>query len=103
MGFDRSGGADRSKPFNVASYSPLAMMAACVTGHEPGELVNIFGDLRPCLHHLDRADRQLARDPLPVPRARIHGGRWPFLDYRYEDVDLLDYRHHPAILAPVSV
>lgn len=24
-------------------------------------------------------------------------------DYRYDDVDVVDYRHHPAIKAPVAV
>jgi thymidylate synthase len=101
--FDRSGGEDRSKPFNIASYALLTMMVARVTGCEPGEFVYTFGDVHLYLNHLDQADRQLAREPFPLPRVHLHGERRSLLDFRYEDVELLDYRHHPAIPAPVSV
>ena len=101
--FDRSGREDHGKPLHVASYALLAMMVARVTGHEPGELVHTFGDAPLCLNHLDQADRQLAREPLPLPRVRLHAERRSLLDFRHEDVELLDYRHHPAIPAPVSV
>ena len=103
MIFDRSGGVDHGKPFNIASYSLLTMMVARVTGYQLGEFVHTFGDLHLYLDHLDQADRQLARDPLPLPRVCLHGDRRSLLDYRYEDVELLGYRHHPAIPAPVSV
>ena len=71
------------------------MMVVRVTGCEPGirELVHIFGDLHLYLNHLDQADRQLAREPLPLPRVGLHRDRR----------SVLDYRHHPATPAPVSV
>lgn len=103
MIFDRSGGVDHSKPFNVASYALLTMMVARVTGYEPGEFVHTFGDVHLYLDHLDQADRQLAREPFPLPQVRLHGEGRSLLDFRYEDIELLDYRHHPAISAPVSV
>ena len=76
---------------------------ARVAGCEPGEFVYTFGDVHLYLNHLDQADRQLAREPLPLPRVHLHGERRSLLDFRYEDVELLDYRHHPASSAPVSV
>ena len=94
---------DYGKPFDFASYVPPAMMVARVTGCEPGEFVRAFGDVHFCLNHLDQADRQPRHEPLPLPRVRLHGERRSLLDFRYEDVELLDYRHHPAIPAPVSV
>lgn len=101
--FDRNGGEDRSEPVNITSYALLTMMVARVTGCEPGGFVHTFGDAHLYLDHLDQADRQLAREPLPLPRVHLHGERRPLLDFRYEDVELLDYRHHTAIPAPVSV
>ena len=100
---DRSGGVEHSKPFNIASYALPTMMMARVTGHEPGEFAHTFGDVHLYLNnHLDRADRQLAREPLPLSRVHLHGERRSLLDSRYEDVELLDCRHHPALPTPVS-
>ena len=98
--FDRCGGEGLRKPFNVGSYARLTMMVARVTGCEPGEFVHTFGDAHLYLDHLEQADRRLAREPLP--RVRLHGERRSLLDFRHDDVELLDYRHHPAIPAPVS-
>jgi len=86
----------------MASYSLLAMMVARVTGYRPGEFVHTFGDLHLHLNHLEQADRRLARDPLPLPRGCLHGNRRSLLDYRYEDVELIDYRPDAAIPASVS-
>ncbi len=101
--YQRSADLFLGVPFNVASYSLLTMMVAKVTGYEPGELVHTFGDVHLYLDHLEQAERQLAREPLPLPRLRLHGEPRSLLEYRYEDVELLDYRPHPAIPAPVSV
>ena len=101
--FDRSGREDHSKPFNIASYALPTMTVARVTGCEPGEFVRTFGDVHRYLDHLHQAARQLAREPVPLPQLHLHGERRSLLDFRYEDVELLDYRHHPVILAPVSV
>ena len=101
--YQRSADLFLGVPFNIASYALLTMMVARVTGYEPGEFVHTFGDVHLYLNHLDQADRQLAREPLPLPRVHLHGERRSILDFRYEDVELLDYRHHPAIPAPVAV
>ena len=84
-------------------YSRLTMMVARVAGYRPGEFVHTCGDLHLYPIHLKQADRQLARDPLPLPRVCLHGDRRSLLDYLYEDVERLDYRPHPAIPAPASV
>ena len=98
--FERDRGGHR-KPVNIASYALLTMMVARVTGCEPGKFVPTFGDAHLCLNHLDQADRQLAREPLPLRRVHLHGERRSLRDFRYEDLELPDYRHHPAIPAPV--
>ena len=101
--YQRSADLFLGVPFNIASYALLTMMVARVTGYEPGEFVHTFGDVHLYRNHLQQADRQLAREPLPLPRVRLHGERRSLLDFRYEDVELLDYRHHPGIPAPISV
>ena len=100
---DVGGEEGHGKSVNIASYALLTMKAARVIGHESGELVHTFENVHLYLNHLDQADRQLAREPLPLPRVRLHAERCSLLDFRYEDIELLDSRHHPAIPAPVSV
>ena len=101
--FDRSGEEGHRKPFNITSYALPTMTVPRVTGCEPGEFVHTFGDVHLYLNHLDQADRQLAREPLRLPRVHLHGERRSLLDFRYEDVELLDYQHHSALPASVSV
>ena len=101
--YQRSADLFLGVPFNIASYSLLTMMVAKVTGYEPGEFVHTFGDVHLYLNHLDQAERQLALEPRPLPRVRLHGEHRSLFEYRYDDVELLDYRPHPAIPAPVSI
>ena len=49
----RRGRVDRSKPFNIASYSLLTMMIAQICDLEPGEFVLTLGDAHLYLNHLE--------------------------------------------------
>ena len=102
-GFARRGRVDRSKPFNIASYSLLTMMVAQVTGLEPGEFVHTLGDTHLYLNHLVQADTQLAREPCPLPRMQLNSGVESIFDFTYDDFVLVGYEHHPAIKAPIAV
>ena len=100
---DRSGEVDRVTALYLASGSLLTMMVATVAGYEPGEFVHTFADAHLRVNHLEPADLQLAREPYPLPRVRLRRTPASLLDFRYEDIELLEYRCHPAIRAPVSV
>lgn len=101
--YQRSADLFLGVPINIASYSLLTMMVARISGYEPGEFVHTFGDAHLYLNHLDQADLQLAREPYPLPRVRLRRTPASLFDFRYEDIELLDYRCHPAIRAAVSV
>ena len=101
--FARSGRVDRSKPFNIVSYSLLTMMIAQVCRLEPGEFVLTLGDAHLYLNHLEQVDTQLSRDPYPLPAMRLDPEVESLLDFRYEHFRLENYRHHPAIRAPITV
>ena len=49
------------------------------------------------------AELQLARTPLPLPRLLIHRRPASIFEYRYEDFEFENYRHHAPIRAPVAV
>ncbi len=90
-------------PFNIASYSLLTMMIARVTGLEVGEFVHTFGDAHIYLNHLDQVQQQLSREPYPLPTMRINSTVSEIDAFRYDDFELVDYRYHPYIKAPISV
>ena len=89
-------------PFNIASYSLLTLMIAQQSGLQPGEFVWTGGDCHVYDNHIDQVLEQLSRDPYPYPHIRINKAASLF-DYDYSDFEIVDYRHHPTIKAPVAV
>jgi thymidylate synthase len=55
------------------------------------------------LNHLEQADLQLSRTPLPLPELVIRRRPPSIFDYSYDDFEFRNYQHHPAIKAPVAV
>jgi len=61
------------------------------------------GDCHLYLNHLEQADQQLQREPLPLPQLRFRRRPASIFDYQYEDFEIVNYQFHPAIKAPVAV
>jgi thymidylate synthase len=101
--YQRSADVFLGVPFNIASYALLTHMIAHVTGLRAGDFVHTLGDAHLYLNHLDQADEQLARAPLPPPRLRIARDVASLDDFRYEDFEVVDYQAHPHIKAQVAV
>jgi len=101
--YQRSADALLGVPFNIASYSLLTHMVAQQCSLAVGDFVWTGGDCHLYLNHLQQADLQLSRTPYPLPRLKILREPDSLFDYRYEDFEIIDYRYHAAIKAPIAV
>ena len=68
-----------------------------------GDFIWTGGDCHLYLNHLEQADEQLAREPLPLPTLAIKRRPPSLFDYEYEDFEILNYECHPHIKAAVAV
>jgi len=101
--YQRSADVFLGVPFNIASYALLTHLLAQQCDLEPGDLVWTGGDCHIYDNHRNQIETQLARDPFPYPRLRLARRPASIFDYVFEDFEVLDYEHHPAIRASVAV
>lgn len=101
--YQRSADMFLGVPFNIASYALLTLMVAQQTGLEPGEFVWTGGDTHIYDNHIEQVTEQLSRDPYPYPTLRFTRTPESIFDYQFEDFELVDYQHHPAIRGAVAV
>jgi thymidylate synthase len=90
-------------PFNIASYALLTHMLAQQADLNVGDFIWTGGDCHLYLNHLEQADEQLAREPLPLPTLAIKRRPSSIFDYTFEDFEILNYEAHPHIKAVVAV
>ena len=90
-------------PFNIASYALLTHMLAQQADLAVGDFIWTGGDCHLYLNHLEQADEQLSREPLPPPTLAIKRRPPSIFDYRFEDFEILNYEAHPHIKAAVAV
>ena len=100
--YQRSADVFLGVPFNIASYALLTHMVAQAIGLEVGEFVHTLGDAHLYLNHLEQAQLQLTRQPLPPPQLRL-APRTDLFAFDYEDIQLEGYAAHPHIKAQVAV
>jgi thymidylate synthase len=90
-------------PYNIASYSLLTHMIAQQCDLGVGDLVWTGGDCHIYSNHLEQVHLQLTREPYDPPRLNLKRKPRSLFDYEFEDFEILDYRCHPHISAPVAV
>lgn len=101
--YQRSADIFLGVPFNIASYALLVHLVAQQCDLAVGDFVWTGGDCHLYLNHLEQADLQLARTPLPLPQLVLHRRPATLFDYTAEDIEVQGYAPHPAIKAPVAV
>lgn len=101
--YQRSADLFLGVPFNIASYALLTHMVAQQCDLEVGDFIWTGGDCHIYSNHFEQVRTQLARAPYPYPTLNILRRPASIFDYQYEDFEVVGYKHHPAIKAPVAV
>ncbi|HET9479507.1 MAG TPA: thymidylate synthase, partial [Pyrinomonadaceae bacterium] len=107
--YQRSADAFLGVPFNISSYALLMHLVAHVSGLSAGEFVYTLGDYHIYQNHRAQVDELLSREPLPLPQLQINDpdnalrGLEGLLAMRYEHLNLIGYKSHSKIAAPVAV
>jgi len=90
-------------PFNIASYALLTHMLAQQADLGVGDFVWTGGDCHLYSNHLEQADEQLQREPLPLPRLVIKRRPPSIFEYAFDDFEILNYEPHAHIRAAIAV
>ena len=106
-------------PFNIASYGLLLEIIAKEVNMIPDELIGNLGDVHLYSNHTEQAKEQIGREPYELPTIQITERNWymheavkehlgeksfneKILSYRPDCFELIEYRSHPKIKAPLS-
>jgi thymidylate synthase len=101
--YQRSADIFLGVPFNIASYALLTHMLAQQCDLGLGDFIWTGGDCHIYDNHVEQVQTQLARAPHRYPTLHIRRRPASIFDYDYEDFEVRDYVHHPAIKAAVAV
>ena len=88
-------------PFNIASYSILIHIIAKECGYEAGEFIHSLGDFHIYEEHFEQVKIQLSREPKKLPVLKFKPKK--IHEYKTSDFELINYEHHPKIVAPMNV
>jgi thymidylate synthase len=84
-------------------------LVAHVSELSAGEFVYTLGDYHIYQNHLEQVQELLSREPLPLPQLEINDpeqrlrGLEGLLAMKYEHLNLVGYKSHGKIAAPVAV
>jgi thymidylate synthase len=101
--YQRSADIFLGVPFNIASYALLTHMIAQVCNLKAGKFVHTLGDAHLYVNHLEQAKLQLSREIMGLPELKLSSNVENIFDFKYEDIEIVNYESHPAISAPIAV
>ncbi|RXK47570.1 thymidylate synthase [Aquirufa rosea] len=101
--YQRSADVFLGVPFNIASYALLTMMIAQVCDLGLGDFIWTGGDTHLYSNHMEQVEKQLSREPRPLPQMKINPAIKDIFEFTFEDFTLENYDPHPGIKAPVAV
>ena len=106
--YQRSADLFLGEPFNISSYSLLVYMFCEVLNNSedyngmtfyPDILYISFGDVHVYDNHFDQVNEQLKRSPYEFPQLKFKRKVKNFNDFKWEDIEVINYNSHPRIKA----
>ena len=101
--YQRSADIFLGVPFNIASYALLTHMIAQVCNLKAGKFVHTLGDAHLYINHLEQAKLQLSREVMGLPELKLSSNVDSIFDFKFEDIEIVNYESHPGISAPIAV
>ena len=89
--------------FNITSYALLTYIIADICNLKPKELIMSLGDTHIYKNHIEQARTQLERIPYDFPTLKIKRKIETIDNIKYDDFEIIDYKCHSAIKAPMAV
>jgi len=86
-------------PFNIASYAALLCLIAEEVDMIPDQLIGNLGDVHLYSNHVDQAMEQISREMYDLPTVSFKNVN--ILDGEF-DYEVINYKYHPSIKAPLS-
>ncbi len=102
----RSGDMGLGIPFNIASYALLLILMCKHANKKPRDLVINIGDAHIYQDHVEMMEEQVLRTYHKPPRIVIkqkEGEPFNMFAFKAEDVELVGYKHEPALKMKMSV
>lgn len=101
--YQRSADTFLGVPFNIASYSLLLQMIAQCVNMVPSEFIWTGGDCHLYDNHEEQVTELLKRTPKKLPSVKLNPDIKDIFDFKFEDIELVDYDPHPLIRGKVAV
>lgn len=89
-------------PFNIASYGLLLEMFAHVSNMIPDELIGNLGDTHLYLDQIEPIQEQFNREQFELPRLSLNKGITNIFDFKFEDIEIINYKSSPSLKLPLS-
>jgi thymidylate synthase len=90
-------------PTNIQSYALLLIMISKQVNMVPDELIGNLGDCHIYLNQIDGCKEQIGREPFELPTIVLSDRIVSDIsEYTKDDIELVNYHHHPKIYFPLS-
>ena len=101
--YQRSADTFLGVPFNIASYSLLLQMMAQCVNMVPNEFIWTGGDCHLYDNHSEQVDELLKRNPKDLPSVKLNPDIKDIFEFKFEDIELVNYDPHSLIRGKVAV